>query len=353
MWRAGFVLVGVVCLAACGGGGGPSGSTTPQPPGPGIPVTIVPSSSPATPTPSPTPAPTASPAPTPGIMAIGWGGNTPETVAVYRVGQSTPLRTFSFTCCGWQLAFDAQGDLIMATSNDVEFYAPNATTPFKTLPQGGFSMALSAQGDVAVGGYNMGSTVAVYPGGVASAVYRIPGQPAFHSLAFDASGELAVPQADGTVKTFPHGSTTANRTIPVNGLAPSGVNFTQLAYDRNGNLALAPYPENAIAFYPPGSTTASYTVPLASGVDSFTFDAANDLIVGNRTSIRVFAAGTSTLIRTVSNVDGYVVAVDPLGNIPFAGYGGTSGTALANGTVVPITGTPNAFGVATYPSGSP
>lgn len=283
-------------------------------------------------------------------MAIGWGGNTPETVAVYRVGQSTPLNTFSFPCCGWQLAFDAQGDLIMATTYDVEFYARNATTPFKTLPQGGFSMALSAQGDIAVGGYNMGSTVAVYPGGVASAVYRIPGQPASQSLAFNAAGELAVPQSDGSVKTFPHGATTANRTIAVNGIAPSGVNTARVAYDRDGNLAISAYPDTSIAFYPPGSATASYTVPLPSGLNSFTFDAANDLIVGNGSSIRVFAAGTSTLLRTVSNVDAYRIAVDPLGNIPFAGYGGTSGTALASGTVVPITGTPHAFGVATYPS---
>jgi hypothetical protein len=283
-------------------------------------------------------------------MAIGYGGNDPEQIAFYRVGQSTPLRTITYNgCCGWQLLFDPQGDLIMSTTTDVEYYAPNATTPFKILPQGGFSMALSAQGDVAVGGYNMGSTVAVFPGGVASAVYRIPGQPADQSLAFSPSGELAVPQADGTVKTFPHGSTVANRTIPVNSIAPSGVNIAEVAYDRNGNLALSVYPETAISFYPPGATTPSYTIPLPSGVDSFTFDASNNLVVGNTSSLRVLAAGTSTPIRTVSNVNAYRVAADPFGNFPFAGYGGTSGTLLANGTVVPITGTPHAFAVATYP----
>lgn len=350
MLRAAFVLFGICVLTACSGGGGggiPTPSTTTQPPVPGGSVATL---APATPTPSPVPSPTASPTPSSSIMAIGYGGNPPQQITFYRVGQSAPLRTITYNgCCAWQLAFDPQGDLIMSTTTDVEYYAPNATTPFKILPHGGFSMALSAQGDIAVGGYNMGSTVAVYPGGVASAGYQIPGQPAFQSLAFSPSGELAVPQADGTVKTFPARSTVANRTIPVHSIAPSGVNTADLAYDRNGNLALAVYPENAIAFYPPGATAPSYTIPLPSGVDSFTFDASNNLVVGNTSSLRVLAAGTSTPIRTVNNVDAYRVAADPFGNFPFAGWSGTSGTVLANGSVVPITGTPQAFAVATYP----
>ena len=292
----------------------------------------------------------ASAAPAPGIMAIGWGGNDPERIAFYRIGETTPIRTITYNgCCAWQLAFDARGDLVVATSNDVEFYAPNATTPFKTLPQGGFSLALSAQGDVAVGGYNMGASVAVYPGGVASAEYRVPGQPAPQGLAFSPSGELAVPQGDGTVKTFARGSTTANRTLRIDGRAPSGSNTTKLAYDHSGNLAISPYPEKIISIYPPGATTPSAMIPLPIGISSFAFDGANDLVVGSRSTLRILAAGTSTPTRIVKNVDAYRLAVDASGNVSLAGFGGTSATVLSDGTVVPITGTPRAFSVAVYP----
>ena len=92
------------------------------------------------------------------------------------------------------------GRLVMATSfvNRYKNYLNSrvitgASSPTATLPaQSGFSLAVSIFGDVAVGGYNFGSTIAVYPAGVAANVYHLPGLPAFQGLAFSPSGELAV-----------------------------------------------------------------------------------------------------------------------------------------------------------------
>jgi hypothetical protein len=288
-------------------------------------------------------------------MAIAYGGNPPQHVAFYTVGQTVPTRTLTYNgCCFWQILFDPQGDLVMVDGSKIDFYAAGSTTPFKTLPaQGGFSLAMSAQGDFAVGGYNMGSTVAVYPGGSASAIYRVPGQPAFQALAFSPAGELAVPQSNGMVQTFARGSTTPNRTLPLNAIAPSGVNVAKVAYDQNGNLAVTSYPATSIGVYASGATIPAYTISGFNGVQSFVFDNTNRLVVGDgvsiNSSIKIFAAGSATLVRTLSNNNPSAIAVDTQGDIAFAGQQNPSGVYLGNGSAVTINGLDRAFSVTITP----
>lgn len=257
-------------------------------------------------------------------------------------------------CCFWQLQYDAQGDLLVSDNTQVSVYPPGSSTAARTLPQGGFSMVVSAQGDVAAGGYNMGSTVAVFPHGSTTGSYRVPGQPAFQSLAFSATGELVVPQSNGTVQTFPHGSTTANRTFAVNGIAPSGVNTTKVAYDHHGNLAMSLFPFTSISVYAPGSTTAAYSISGFADARSFLFDLTDRLVVSDGAlGTKVYGPGSSALVNTFSNVNAGQLSIDVQGDLPFAAITGPSGVIMANGTVISVGNIPNPFTVATYPSGSP
>ncbi|HEX3464237.1 MAG TPA: hypothetical protein VHS78_09355 [Candidatus Elarobacter sp.] len=288
-------------------------------------------------------------------MAIGYGNNAPQAIAFFTVGQTTPTRTMTIAgCCFWQLQYDAQGDLLVADDTQVSIYPPGSSTASRTLPQGGFSMVVGSQGDVAVGGYNMGSTVAVFPNGSTTGSYRVPGQPAFQSLAFSPTGELVVPQSDGTVKTFPHGSTTANRTFAVNGIAPSGVNTTRVAYDHHGNLALSLFPFTSISVYAPGSTTAAYSITGFTEARAFLFDLTDRLVVSEGAlGTKLYGPGSATLVKTYTGVDAGQLAIDVAGDLPFSAITGPSGVIMANGTVISVGNIPNPFTVATYPSGSP
>jgi hypothetical protein len=292
------------------------------------------------------PAPIATPAPSPvattaagvpawtatqhtGYVAYDYG----SSIAIYAPGQSTPSATLPYN--GWQLYFDSAANLVVATSNSVLRFAPGATTPTTTYPaQGGFSLAIDGLGDIAVGGYNMGPTVAVYPGGVASAIYRVPGQPSFSGLALSPTGELAVPTSTGDLMTFPRGSTTSNRTIP---LHIGTFNEITVAYDGNGNLATTTdLYSDALAIYPPGATTPSVTIPYAYYVIGMVFDAANNLLVEGGGRLTVYAHGSSNVLGRIQDTPGYsagvgnYVAVDPVGNIAT-----TSGYYKNDGRVFP------------------
>jgi hypothetical protein len=283
-------------------------------------------------------------------VAIAYGGNPPEHISVYAPGHSVASATLTYNgCCYEQIAFDAQGNLIAATTNDGIFiYAPGVDLPPRTLPaQSGFALAISPQGDIATGGYNMGATSAVYPGGVASAMYRVPAQPAAYGLAFSPGGELAAAQANGTVQTFARGSTTPNRTLPVD-LEFNGSNFAVLAYDGAGNLAVGAFIQSGVAVYAPGATTPSYTT-VTSPAQSVAFDSANRLVVGESADVKVFAAGSAMLVRTISNNRPVALAVDADGDIALAGWTSASMVYQGNGNVVTINGLFQAESVAISP----
>jgi hypothetical protein len=357
-------LIAACALAACGGGGGTvsggggTGGGGPVPPGIGGVTVTVPTASPV-PTATPSPLPTiAPPAGVPAwnatqhkdYVAIAYGGNPPQHIAVYAPGQSVASATLTYNgCCFEQIAFDAQGNLLVATtSGGIFIYAPGVDAPPKTLPlQSGFALAVSAAGDLAVGGYNMGATAAVYPNGVASAMYRVPAQPAAYGLAFSPAGELAAAQANGTVQTFARGSTTPNRTIPVD-LEFNGSNFAVLAYDGAGNLAVGAFIQSGVAVYAPGATTPSYTT-ITSPAQSVAFDSTNRLVVGESTDVKVFAAGSPMLVRTISNNRPVGLAVDADGDIALAGWTLPSMVYQGNGNVVTINGLFQANGVAISP----
>ncbi|HEY0382642.1 MAG TPA: hypothetical protein VGC72_10615 [Candidatus Elarobacter sp.] len=357
-------LIAACALAACGGGGGTTGGATSSgggalPPGVGGVVVTVPTASPV-PTATPTPLPTiAPPAGVPAwnatqrkdYVAIAYGGNPPEHISVYAPGQSVASATLTYNgCCYEQIAFDAQGNLIAATTGGGIFiYAPGIDAPPKTLPlQSGFALAVSAQGDLAVGGYNMGATSAVYLGGAASAMYRVPAQPAAYGLAFSPTGELAAAQSNGSVQTFARGSTTPNRTLPVN-LEFNGTNFAVLAYDSAGNLAVGSGVTSVVPVFAPGATTPAYTITGLSSVQSLAFDSTNQLVVGENIDVKVFAAGSATLVRTISNNRPVGLAVDADGDIALAGWTSPSMVYQGNGNVVTINGLFQAESVAISP----
>jgi len=373
-------MLAVAALAACGGGGGSAPAPPPPPPATPSPTpvagatptplpTATPTAKPtASPTPTPTPAPTPSPTPSPtpapvpwtasqhhDYVAIGYGGNVPQYVNIYSPGRNVPSATITYNaCCIEGLAFDAAGNLLMATSGGgatgaVYYYAPGApSAPFKTLPaHGGFSLALSSQNDVAIGGYNSGNTVAVYPGGAANAIYQVPGQPAFNALAFSPSGELAVPQSDGTVQTFAHGSATPNRTLPLD-LRIGGTNFGVVAYDGAGNLAVGGPTSSTVGVYAPGAATPSYTIGGFGNVQALAFDSANRLLVGQSSSVDIFAPGSTTRVKTL-NAAVQALAVDADGDIATAGWVSASMVFQANGNVVTINGLFQATAVAISP----
>lgn len=343
-----FVLF---ALVACGGGGGSSAPST---------LSAAPTATPA-PTSTPTSMQTS-----PGIpawtstqhtnyVAFSYGENPPQSIAIFAPGQSTASTTITFNgCCIYAIAFDAQANLIVSTIyGGLFFYPPGSTTSTKSLPaQGGTSLAVSQLGDIAIGGYNSGPSVAVYPNESSSAMYDVPGAPAFGGLAFSPSGELAVPMADGTVETFPHGSTVANRTLPVDLIGPGvgHLNEAVVAYDGLGNLALSSPFLTTVSIYAPGSTSPSYTVSGFNSVESLVFDATNRLIVGNGSSIEIFAAGSSTLVKTISTAsESVALAVDASGDIAQAGNGLPSHIYQANGNVVTLNNLTGAQGVAISP----
>ena len=290
------------------------------------------------PAPLPTPVPMATtPAGVPawtatqhrGYVAVLYGGGNPQFVSIYAPGQNVASATITYnTCCVDAVKFDSQGNLFVTAGNGGMFeYAPGSTVPTANFPApAGASIAIDAQDTIAIGGWS--PSVAVYPGESAAAKYTVAGAPVFEgSLAFSPSGELAVPQADGTVKTYPHGSATSNRTLSGNWLLASS-NYAKVSYDNNGNLAVgdAGGAIRTISVFAPGASVAAYTIGGIVETQSLSYDDANRLVVGDNGSIKIFAAGGSTLVATIPNNRPVTIAVDPLRDIARAGFGTDSTT---------------------------
>ncbi|MGD1067489.1 MAG: hypothetical protein ABR975_11790 [Vulcanimicrobiaceae bacterium] len=271
-----------------------------------------------------------------GYVAVAYGANEPQTIAIFAPGQTTPSATITYNnCCIFDLGFDSHGNLYAVTpSHGTMVFALGSTTPSSTLGGSGFSLALDPQNDIAVGGYNSGANVEVYPGGSAAAVYVVPGQPAFEGLAFSSAGELAVPQANGTIETFAAGTTTPNRTLPTDIIAPSEINDAIVAYDASGDLAVGSPVQGTIGIYAPGATSPSSTLNLSASWLSF--DSLGRLYVAVGSAIDIIPAGATQTSQTVPLGSDYF-AVDALGDIAtatttsWATYGANA--VLAQGSV--------------------
>jgi hypothetical protein len=289
------------------------------------------------------------------FVAIAYGSSSPYHIGIFSPGQSTASATIDYTgCCIWQIAFDPHGNLVMATTNNgVVVYAPgNTGAPTATLTdQDGFSLATDPQGDYAIGGYNSGPNVVVYLGGVATSKVTVPGAPAFQGLALSPSGELATATSTGSVMTYPRGSTTSNRTIPVSLNAQSGVNTAILAYDGQGNLAIGSSMQKTIGIYAAGATSPSYSITLSSTPNALTFDGWNRLLVASGTSVTTYAAGSATVVRTfTSQTDtAYALGIGPQGDVAIAGNNTDSQVYQANGNLVTISGLAAAESIAVSP----
>jgi len=273
-----------------------------------------------------------------GYVAISYNGNLPQYIGIYAPGQSTASTIMTVNgCCVEQLQFDSNGNLLVATTQSGILKAPPGATDLSSfLPsQSGFSLGINAADTLAVGGYNMGVNVAVYPAESAAAKYSVPGQPAFSSLAVSPSSEVAVPQSNGSVMTYPRGSTTANRTLNFAGLlAPSGINSAVVAYDANNNLAVSGFMIGTVSVFAPGATTASYSIPGLLEAQALNFDGRGRLIIGTNTSIVITVNGQTKI--TLPNVSPVYMNVGVDGSFGYAGYNSASQVFQADGRITTI-----------------
>ena len=286
-----------------------------------------------------------------GYVAISYNGNPPQYIGIYAPGQSTASTVMTVNgCCVEQLQFDSNGNLLVATTQSgVSKASPGATFLSSFLPsQSGFSLGINAANTLAVGGYNMGPNVAVYPAESATANYSVPGQPAFSSLAVSPSSEVAVPQSNGSVMTYPRGSTTANRTLNFAGLlAPSGINSAVVAYDANNNLAVSGFMIGTVWVFAPGATTASYSIPGLREAQALNFDGRGRLIIGTNTSIVITVNGQTKI--TLPNVSPVYMNVGVDGSFGYAGYNSASQVFQADGRITTINTPYQSLGIAISP----
>ena len=259
-----------------------------------------------------------------GYIAVVSGGGTlargaPQLISIFAPGRRTASATLTFPkCCVMAIAFDGAGDLIVGTMGihaGMQVYAPGATEPTRSLADhDGFSIAHDDAGDLAIGGYNSGPDVAVYPHD--GAPFRITGQPVPEGLAMSPAGELAlIEYKSRMVRIYPRGAPAPTREIPFDTAAapkkdvgPVG----SVAYDRKGNLAVLDYLGRTIRIFAPGQDRPAITIPTLGG-DAMAFDGLGRLAV------------ISPLLTTFYGADGKVATVVPRGGGAIAASG--TGTA--------------------------
>jgi hypothetical protein len=241
----------------------------------------------------------------------------PQQVLIFAPGRRGPSATLTFEhCCTQAVAFDRTGNLIVGTMSrhtGVLVYAPGAHEPTKTLADhDGFSIAYDDAGDVAIGGYNSGPDVGVFPAN--AAVYRVPGQPVVHGLAMAPNGELAmIDYKSRMVRTYAPGTTTPAREIAFDSVpaTPNGVPpLGSVAYDRDGRLAVFELLRQTVRVYNRGSVAPAFTIPVRAS--AIAFDGAG----------RLYAVTPSATLRfgrdggapaTVLTHGGVALAVDASG----------------------------------------
>jgi hypothetical protein len=252
-----------------------------------------------------------------GYLAVVSGGGTlgkpaPQLVSVYAPGRRIPSATFTFPkCCVMAVAFDGAGNLIVGTMGLHEgllVYAPGSAEPTKRLSEhDGFSVAHDDAGDIAIGGYNSGPDIAVYPH--AGNAYRITGQPVPGGLAMSAAGEIAVIEYKSRmVRTYAPGATTPSREIrfdtaenPRKDVGPIGT----VAYDRGGNLAVLDYSGGTLRIFEPGHDQPAYNAH--TGGTTMAIDGMGRLFVVSALGTAVYD-GHGTVVKTIAHGGGAVAA---------------------------------------------
>jgi hypothetical protein len=262
-----------------------------------------------------------------GYVAVESGGGTPDKPAPYLIslfapGHRAPSATLTFPkCCVMAIAFDPSGGLLVATMGLHEgllMFAPGATKPTKSFADhDGFALAVDDAGDLAIGGFNSGPDVAVYPSD--GAAYRIPGQPVPGGLAFGPNGELALAEyKSGNVRIYPRGASAPAREFPLSSVAtPRGMYIVgSLTYDRAGDLAVYDFRAGVVRVYPPGSDQPAYAVPAryASGV---AFDGSGNLVISSNLVTSVYAPRAVTPTKTIVR-GGAALAADARGRFVIA-----------------------------------
>lgn len=241
-----------------------------------------------------------------GYIAVVSGGGmvargSPQLISIFAPGRRTASATLTYPkCCVMAIAFDAAGDLLVGTQGiraGLQVYAPGSAEPSRSFPDhDGFSIAHDDAGDVAIGGYNSGPDVAVYPHD--GAPYRITGQPVPGGLAMSPAGELAIIEYKSRmVRIYPRGAVAPAREITFDmasevhkDVGPVG----SVAYDRKGNLAVLDYLGHSVRIFEPGRDQPTISFSTRAG-NAIAFDAAGRLAV------------LSSLVTTVYGPDGKIV----------------------------------------------
>jgi hypothetical protein len=215
-------------------------------------------------------------------LAVGYGRDRAR-VALFAPGSTVPSATLEVgSCCVAGLAFDAAGNLFVATTHDgVAVIAPGATAPARKLGTSGTALALDAASDVAVGGEG---GVYVYPHGAEAGRYALGVRAQPGGIAFAPNGELAVADIDAPkISVFAPGSTTPSRTVDV--AAGTGL----IAYDPGSHLAVGNVGTRTITRFEPreGVKTTEIRGPR---VRSFAFDRTGRMLIGTLEGVQPWAA---------------------------------------------------------------
>lgn len=211
-------------------------------------------------------------------------------LSVYAPGRSSPSRTLPVN--GWSVAIDREGHLYATDNPSVVFGVCPCGNVYEYSPRGARPLQKFTAFEPAAIGFDTASDmyvadtyahheVAVYRGGSVSPYLRITkgiGSP--HGLAFDAAGSLYVANLSGSsVTVYAPGTGTLIRTITVGVYDP-----TAILVDKAGNLYvanLASPGKGTVTIYAPGQLTPFRTLrtgklqPAAIALD----DATQDLYV--------------------------------------------------------------------------
>ncbi len=268
-------------------------------------------------------------------------------VEVYAEGGKSVLRTISRKIrYPVSMAFDGAGNLyVLDTGNrQVNVYARDSNKLLHTITQGvrtqGWSspyfLALDRSGYLYVGNGNnyssKGNTVTVYAPGSTTVLRTISqGISEPNAAAFDGSGNLYVANTawvrndQASVTVYAPGSGSVLRRIVKRGFFP-----TKLALDGSGNLYVAwvtPRDKDItggeVTVYAPNSTSVLRTMPYAHQEPlALAFDTTGNLYVllmpcvaYGLGSVVVYAKGTTTVLRTISQGLPTDLTVDGAGNL--------------------------------------
>ena len=239
-------------------------------------------------------------------------------IEVFRATATTPYLTFHRKFAS-AIALDHSNNLYAMSSNEVDEFAVGATKPVRTIrvPSGNLiSIALDRHDNLYVAdafydpATGIDGEILVYgPSGTSPIRTITKGIAIFSSdpggVAFDQSGYLYVlngigcpPGSSGcspytaSVSVYPPG-----RIIPVRNFAVFSP--TSLALDHQNYLYVA-NTDNQVEIFAPGGTTPTRVISSAKGpINPIAVDSTDHLYVGVGTSVTVYAANQSRVLRTL------------------------------------------------------